>query len=263
MPTRPTPALDTYQFGDFSKPADLAILQRYGFTLKDWSDDESKALAAVLSHFPSPWLRRLEGLAFRRQEGNPAHPDHSGYYSTNGHVVTMFDLAFRPLKFGFTGADKTAGAIAHELGHAFDFAPLRRAYERLQVSFDELDHSFARYRTSDNHYEIPPGQEKSWQEQNRKITTIEKEMYAARSESGSRWQLNPDTRLLDIVDDTEAATGFRNAAAVDGPVRITKYADTSWSEYFAECFSLYVVDPALLELLRPNIYAYFAKQYPR
>ena len=61
----------------------------------------------------------------------------------------------------------------------------------------------------------------------------------------------------------EPASEFRQAAAMDGPVRVTKYAETDWLEYFAECFSLYVVDPRTLEWLRPNVYQHFAKHFPR
>ena len=250
-------------FIDFSKSTDLSILQRHGFTLKDWSDDESKALAAVLSHFPAPWLRRLEGVAFRRQERDPAHPDYWGNYNSRAHAVTMYDLAFRPLKFGFTGADKTADAIAHELGHAFDFAPLRTAADRLYVGIADLERSFGRFKTSDGRYAIPPEQEKAWQEKNAKLTSLENAVYAARSESGSRWRFVPDAGVFEMVDPPESESAFRKAAAEDGPIRITEYAEQSWSEYFAECFSLYVLDPEILELLRPNIYAYFAKQFPR
>jgi len=251
------------EFIDFSSLINTAVFEGHDFTLNDWSDEETKALSRILIRLPNTLLSNLRGLAFKRGPGDPGNPDVAGNYNSVDHAITMYDLAFQPLKLGFVGADKTAGVVAHELGHAIDFAPLRRAYDRLRLATAELERSFGRYRTADNRYEIPPGQEKSWQEQNRKITTIEKEMYAARSESGSRWQLNPDTSLLEIVDDIEAATGFRNAATMDGPVRITSYADKSWSEYFAECFSLYIVDPELLKLLRPNIYAYFSKEFPR
>jgi hypothetical protein len=65
------------------------------------------------------------------------------------------------------------------------------------------------------------------------------------------------TGKFEVVDEKETgglASEFGQAAATDGRVRITKYAETDWSEYFAECFSLYIMDPVTLGLLRPNIY---------
>ena len=44
-------------------------------------------------------------------------------------------------------------------------------------------------------------------------------------------------------------------------LKISKLAP--WAENHAESFAVYVTDPELLRGLRPNVYAYFEKRYPR
>ena len=43
---------------------------------------------------------------------------------------------------------------------------------------------------------------------------------------------------------------------------ITAYSNTDWQELFAESFALYVNDPNLFRVLRPNLYQYFATKFP-
>jgi Mlc titration factor MtfA (ptsG expression regulator) len=52
---------------------------------------------------------------------------------------------------------------------------------------------------------------------------------------------------------------FKEAAKKDGGrvKAITEYAKTDDSEFFAECFALFIQQPAALKALRPNIYGYF------
>ena len=52
---------------------------------------------------------------------------------------------------------------------------------------------------------------------------------------------------------------FKEAARKDGgrAKAITEYAKTDDNEFFAECFALFIQQPATLKALRPNIYAYF------
>lgn len=54
---------------------------------------------------------------------------------------------------------------------------------------------------------------------------------------------------------------FRDAVTADGGARLTDYAETGMGEQYAEAFSLYVTDPKPLEKLRPNVFAYFQKQF--
>ena len=61
---------------------------------------------------------------------------------------------------------------------------------------------------------------------------------------------------------SSATGGFRAAAAHDGSVAITDYGATDLVEHFAEAFAMYVLDPQLLELLRPAVSAYFRERLP-
>jgi hypothetical protein len=42
----------------------------------------------------------------------------------------------------------------------------------------------------------------------------------------------------------------------------TDYGNTNWKELFAESFMLFTTDPGLLQAIRPNIHAYFVKEFP-
>lgn len=57
--------------------------------------------------------------------------------------------------------------------------------------------------------------------------------------------------------ETATDTAFRQAAALDGGIRITDYSDDAWAEYFAESFSFFITDPNRMVLIRPNVYKYF------
>jgi hypothetical protein len=249
-------------------PLDPTVLTRHGFRLSSgWSDSEKNALAALLSRIPDRWLGKIEGLTFNRSRAHSTNPEYGGEYASDTHMITMFDEAFKPFATRFGAADRTAASIAHELGHALDFTPLRETAERYRVAQADLERAFERYKMSSgsNQYWIPPAQEKAWQEHNKKVSALGRSMEEVRSLSSSRWELQAGTRRFELVesDGDAAASEFRAAAAMDGPVRITEYAGKNWSEYFAESFSLYVTDPQALEWLRPEIYRYFTLQLPR
>jgi hypothetical protein len=230
-----------------------------------WPDGERRTVAAVLDHIPKRWLTDIAGLTFARDFSKPIDSDLGGEYKLRPHSITMYDRAFKILIAGVAPSNRAAIAVAHELGHALDFASLRRVAERHLAALVQFE-AFERYRLpGSNEYRIPPGEERAWKANQKEIQEATHAMHTSRSISGSRWKFNPTTLMFEDMEGAEAEDSniFRKAALMDGPVRITKYSEKSWSEYFAECFSLYVVDPRLLELLRPNIHSYFAKQFPR
>jgi hypothetical protein len=250
-------------------PVDLTVLKRHGFRMgPGWSESEQRALASLLGRIPDRWLSNVEGLTFNRARVHATKAEYGGEYASDTHAVTMFDEAFKPFATRFSPADRTAASIAHEMGHAFDYTPLRQTAERYRAAQAAVERVFAPYKmpSGSNQYWIPPGQERSWQEHNRQVTALSRSMEAARSASGSRWEMQTATSRFEVVESDGsgiAVNEFREAAAMDGPVRITEYADKNWSEYFAECFSLYVTNPQALEWLRPNVYRYLVQQFPR
>lgn len=237
-------------------PADFARFQRHGFHLAPgWTEKEQRALYAALRRLSDRWLSQIEGLTFNRDKEHPAKL--GGEYQSRTHTITMYDSSFTSFDVRFDSVDRTVAAIAHELGHVFDLFPLRHAAERYKSSLAELSEDLDEYKSASS--SRPSAAHKLLETQT--VAGI-RNMEAARSLSGYRWVNRPVG--FDIVEAEDAgANEFRRAAESDGPIRITKYAEKSWSEYFAECFSFYVVDPELLDALRPNIYAYFAKRFPR
>jgi hypothetical protein len=71
------------------------------------------------------------------------------------------------------------------------------------------------------------------------------------------------TAQKDLSDETGTGS-FREAATKDGGLSkaITAYGRKSWSEYFAEAFTMFINQPDTLKLLRPNVYAYFTTKFP-
>ena len=235
-----------------------------------WSESERLALGSVLDRIPHHLLARIEGLSFNRGRIHPTKPKWSGEYDSDAHAITMFDNAFTSslTRSGSAGTTTAAHSIAHEIGHAFDFTPLRLAIERERFAVAEFDRAFGRYETppGSGQYQFPPAQRGAWDNHMRQVTEARRTIEAARSTSGTSLKHWSDTGNFDVRDGEvsgEPVSEFGQAAAKDGHVRITKYAETDWHEYFAECFSLYVMDPQFLEWLRPNIYRYFAKHFPQ
>ncbi|HKA33052.1 MAG TPA: hypothetical protein VKH64_07560 [Candidatus Binatia bacterium] len=245
-----------------------SVIARHGFVVgPGWADTERRTLDAVLGRMPEGWLGRIDGLKFNRDRQHPTLSDRGGEYAADAHTVTMYDHGFKFSLARFDAGDRAAASIAHEIGHSFDFAPLREAFDAYRAEVAATESAFSRYKLpGSDRYRIPPDREQAWESSQKRIAAATRTLEAARGLSGYRWRLEPRSQLYEAVDGGAAENSeneFRKAAALDGPVRITKYAETDWSEYFAEAFSLYVVDPVLLELLRPTIYAYFARQFPR
>jgi Domain of unknown function (DUF4157) len=69
-------------------------------------------------------------------------------------------------------------------------------------------------------------------------------------------------RLDGVVADITGTR--RNAGGKTLTLRggITGYSNTDFSEYYAEAFSLYSLDPTTLQLIRPNIFKFFKAQFP-
>jgi hypothetical protein len=150
-------------------------------------------------------------------------------------ALVLFDNAFAETSLVSGTASNTARLIAHEIGHAIDLLPL---YEPLEGKDSAPDSAYKK----------------------------------GLSESGTKWKLKKDTWETDQRPTTTKDNAFRKAAVADGlsvskkgalEHGVTEYGETDWQELYAESFSLYATDPQGLELLRPNISAYFAKKYPR
>lgn len=74
-----------------------------------------------------------------------------------------------------------------------------------------------------------------------------------------RVRIHADSKGVDADAYVRNDAQFKEAARKDGgrAKAITEYAKTDDNEFFAECFALFIQQPATLKALRPNIYAYF------
>jgi Domain of unknown function (DUF4157) len=208
-----------------------------------WNDQQFGRLMAVLAKLPDSVLQEASGITFSlRGQGTP---DEAGKYEAATDEIVIHQNAFPVSSTTYGGGDYAMYAITHEVGHLLDLRRLERAW-----------------RTFDKGGQTAAGK-----------TQLLKE----RSLSGSRYK-DPGSApnaTFDQVDDrtTVAGNDFRAAAQKDGikpgktgsdPLTggITAYSNTDWQELFAESFALYVNDPNLFRVLRPNLYQYFVSRFP-
>lgn len=193
-------------------------------------------LKQALKLTPKPALQKIAGVSFERKV-TPKGSKEGGHYDGNTHTIVIYNFAFEQ------GDSYALRAIAHEIGHAIDQYPLAKAE--------------AAYKKS---------KPKSAKEQEKE----DNKLLGTRSPSGRTFK-----RSGTIGEDSDHANAnaseFRRACTKDGVKvqgkklmgGITKYSETSWDELYAEAFSYYTTDPGLLKSLKPTIYAYFAKKFPR
>jgi|GEM_PF-6240960 len=204
-----------------------------------WNDQQFGGLQAVLGRLPDVVLAEAAGTTFSlRGQGTP---DEAGHYDATHDTIEMHQNAFPVSATTYGGADSGMRAITHEIGHLLDLRRLERAWR----TFNTGGQTAAGQRT----------------------------LLAERSLSGSRWSVGQGGNFEQI--DVRRTTGddFRKAAMRDrvrpgqaatdpltgGP---TSYSNTDWQELFAESFSLYINDPRLFALIRPNLFAFFSRRFP-
>ncbi|MFQ5896977.1 MAG: hypothetical protein ACE5JN_01840 [Candidatus Methylomirabilia bacterium] len=235
-----------------------------------WSNQEFEAVLEALARIPDSMLSLVNGLRFNRARGHPRQP--GGAYDPLTHTITMHNRAFHEsmTRFGTPGqglSTDAARSIAHEIGHAIDLRPLRHAWDRLGRAEAALRVAFSHYETppGTGNYRVPNGKQAAWNRLRQQITAAERARDRARSASGYRWRRSSQTGDFEIVPEAAGTAGnaFRRAAEKDGGVRITRYANQEWGEYFAESFSFYIMDPRNLQRLRPNVHAFFVANFPR
>jgi hypothetical protein len=254
-----------------------------GWTNPDFETNaELQAVLRGIERIPDATFARIPALTIDRARVSAIDPTRAGEYDGSTHTVTLFDLAFptSATRFGTPGAglsDVTSNDIRHEIGHAVDEVSLRTAFatwkssaERLNALVDRQRAQFRDVEVSPNRYNIPAARKPAWDALKRRVdaaktteVTDAAARDAARGLSGSRWQLRPNSNVFETAEDAAVtgANAFRQAALQDG-VRITKYSDKSWLEYFAESYALFVSAPDDLQRLRPNVFAFMRANFP-
>ena len=125
--------------------------------------------------------------------------------------------------------------------------------------------AFQEYEDPDNpgQFSFPSSEQARFDRLNQRITAAERALTQARAGSGERWEMVEGQHEMVEGGTAAGSSAFRRAAGQDGSVRVTEYSDREWQEYYAEAFSLYITDPAVLQQLRPRVYAYFVAHNPR
>lgn len=210
---------------------------RHGFKrASGWSERDFALVLAAVDRLPDAILSPIDGIVFERGQVHPTDPEVGGHYDSEAHAITIFNRAFEEslTRHGPAGSSFAAEGVrdvAHEIAHAIDLLPLRKAWTQ---------------------YEQTGGS-----------PAAKRGLEAARSASGRRYKVGASGKYEMVEDGSGAGQSeFRIAAAKDGRIRVTKYADKEWQEYFAESFSLYMTTPELLKALRPSVFRYFLKHYP-
>jgi uncharacterized protein DUF4157 len=225
----------------------------------NWRTNDFAKLTAALGLFPASTLPPAPTIFIREAAPNcaPGTPlttcnpawnaKHMFNFAAGRHEITVYDAAFAAGDFRREGTWPALYAtLAHEIGHAHDQEALARANARFRnTATGTLEQRKAR-------------------------------LLATRSPGGSRFTMTtaPSGAMTITVDANRTSRDgdYRKAALADGLVAdpagalshgLTDYSETSWSENYAESFSLYVDDPDLLRDLRPTVYAYFASRFPR
>jgi hypothetical protein len=212
-----------------------------------WNDKRLPALTKALALVPENALATVDGMKFKLDSGTPPSGE-DGHYDDETHTVEIFTSAFRPDDVRRAGESSWAVyAIAHEIGHAVDLAPLRKAWKAYQGGGGAANLKKAS-SLSGAKWADTGG---TW-ERNERIDKTDNEFRKAAVKDGV------GVARTKITDDSGATTEL---AHLKGGV--TEYANTDWTELYGESFALYTTDPATLKLIRPNLFAYFAAKFPR
>lgn len=235
-----------------------------------WSDADFSSVLAAIAQISDSILLPVNGITFNRDIVDKKDPGVGGNYNPDTHTITIFDVAFSAstTRFGTPGtgiATDTVRAVAHEIGHAVDLLPLRKA-DIVEQKRKALTIAFAQFEDppGSGNYKFPNTEQAKFNKLNADIAAAENALLAARSESGERYHKDQSGKL-EMIEGVVAAGSieFRKEAQKDGGKRITNYSNKEWQEYYAESFSLYITDPGNLQRLRPNVYAFFSIKHAK
>jgi hypothetical protein len=217
-----------------------------------WSPSQKQLLFQALTLLPASALN--EGLKFNRADApevkdkdktkkvtpkkdeTAEKKDVSGeaaVFDPDSNTVTVFDTAF---------TDQTPGQVTdtlnHELGHAYDFRPVLEAKAQFEASAKDA----AAERAVNQAHALSGGD-------------MDADDYTVEfRKAGKKDGIGADTSKTPRVNSLGVKMTLKGSE--------TDYGNTNWKELFGESFMLFTTDPRLLQAIRPNIYAYFVKQFP-
>lgn len=254
-------------------PADPVAdkIKKYSLS-QSYSGTELDALRAAIDQIPEAQLAVVSGLKFARDTAKQNDPAAAGDYDPKTHTVTMYDKAFTPSQSRFKGAGTTASegatrAIVHEIGHAIDLTPLRKAgadKDKADAAVDALSTKYPDPKDKTK-YSYPLGgpEEKDVKATLKAQEDAEAALTKARATSGTQSVKQPTGEFKDVIGSQVQGNKFREAMAKDGGKAVSAYGQTDFQEAFAEAYSLYITSPDTLKALRPNVYDFLDKNLPK
>jgi hypothetical protein len=224
-----------------------------------WKADDLDILSDALAMLPDSLLSQVAVYTLNREaqlactddqiKAGTCNLNTSGATRSFASTITFYDDTFRETATRIGAAERVRRAILHEAGHGVDEGPLATAYAGYKT----------KKKTAKTETEVKKLLEKA--EKPRSVTG--QHISHVEKESERNFSL--------VTEAKEPAGDYKEAAKKDGVVEnpdgslksggITRYAEGSWQENFAEAFAFYFTDPDLLKLLRPNTFEYFQKTY--
>jgi Domain of unknown function (DUF4157) len=258
QPAAPDPVADKIKSHSFSGSA-------------SYKDAELDALRAALAQIPDAQLAIVDGLTFARDTASTEDPTADGDYQYKTHTVTMYDKAFPATQTrvkgpGSVASDSATRAIVHEIGHAIDLAPIRKARLEQAKADAAVEALYKKYRDPKKPTELKYPTGGAEEEEVKTVLgaqeAADKKVLAARSLSGSK-TVKKGTDFEDVIGTDVKGIKFREAAAKDGGKAVTAYGSKDFQEAFAEAYSLYITAPNTLKALRPNVFDYLDQNLPK
>lgn len=263
VPATPTP-------GQQAPPDPVADKMKAHRVRQSYSGGELEALRAAIAEVPDSHLSIVDGVRFDRGTVHPTEPDVAGHYDPKTHTITMFDKAFGSTQVVFQQGSRATSyatrAIIHEIGHAVDLDPIRKATLAKDTADAAVAGLSAKYPDPGNPggFSFAKGgaDEKDVKATLKAQKDAEAGLLGAKSRSGTTTAKNKAGDINDVIGTAAGTNKYRAAAAKDG-VAVTKYGEKDWQESYAEAYSLYLSAPDTLKTLRPNTYEYLDKNLPK
>ena len=231
----------------------------------DFKPMEMHDIDAAVGTVRKPRCARSTVWRLLRMPG--ARGETAAKYQPTTHTIEVYDNAFtyRDTRVGDlpTGLHHAGvHVVAHEIGHAADRVALRQSMAAADAAGAAVNAAAGTFTSKAQRDTFTGLQAAS--------VAAEGVAAAARSHSGLRnvpdKPPTSDRRPRYTESAGPAGAGkiaFREAALADGNRRLTDYSEAAWEEYFAESFSLYNLAPNELRRLRPRLFDYFNRTFPR
>jgi len=210
-------------------------------------------------------LAKAAGMVITRVREDKG--EEAAKYIPDSHSVEVYNGAYKTgdVRMGAPGAgmvQQGTHTITHEIGHAVDLAALREAQakvDRADAALNAASGTFANAAAAARFAAAKDAADKA-----------AKDQLKARAYSGVRMVPKGPAkpgRRADLEDSLGPAgpdnIEFREAVLKDGKRRLTDYSEQNWGEAFAEAFAIYHNTPDEMKRLRPNLFAWFSKTFPR